>query len=177
MKKSNITLIALSSIIISASIAHAQEVEELRSSPKSKAECANTNQTQACSTNAIKSHHRPIPPLPPLPPLPPAPPAPPAPPKAPSSPDAVSLPDQIDADSPLALTEPPPPPPAPPAPPELKVPPQAQLACQGKAEGAKVTWSANADEHYTGICVKSADGIFFEVQEHRISRSNRTNKK
>lgn len=103
-------------------------------------------------------------PPPPAPPQPPAPPAPPAPPRP--------------ADGHIAQLAPPPPlpamhsvpaPPAPPEPPAIpEVPAAAHAACEGKAEGTRLTHVPGKGEIMTGVCEREGDKSVFQLREYRI---------
>lgn len=163
MKKINLALFALAAIYVGTVMAQSPEKINSTSRGKVQVKCDRADDKTSC----IESNKQiPKPPLPPLPPLPPSPPT------APNAPDAPLLPDPIEFELDTGLPEVPPLPPLPPAPPELKVPAQAHAACEGKASGEKVSWSPNKDEHYAGVCIQKAGGMFFDVHQHRIERFN-----
>ncbi len=164
MKKINAALFALAAIYVGTVMAQTPEKTISRPREKVQVKCEQVDDKASC---AESNKRIPRPPRPPLPPLPPAPPT------APDAPDAPPLPDTIESELDTGMPEVPPLPPLPPAPPELKVPAQAHAACEGKSLAEKISWSPNKDEHYAGVCVQKAGGMFFDVHQHRIERSNR----
>lgn len=111
----------------------------------------------------------------------PQPPAPPAPPALPGvhAPEAPSEPEQADCFAPPAL--PPMPampampaiPPAPPVPPPIDVPDEVLLACEGKADGARISQTIASGAHITGTCKKRGNVYLFKLNsyEHHTAMS------
>jgi hypothetical protein len=97
----------------------------------------------------------PVPPVPPLAPLAPMAPIPPT--------DAITPEAPMPPMPPIAAMAPPPPP----APPALKVPNAAHDACNGKAIGARMTYSPRKGDTMRGTCQKDSQGMYFDVQEYR----------
>ncbi|HEU4850764.1 MAG TPA: hypothetical protein VFT37_01265 [Telluria sp.] len=103
-------------------------------------------------------------------PQPPTPPAPPAPPNIPA-PVAPPAPVHADRFAPPALPAPPAMPAMPPAPPippipDIDVPDEVLAACEGKADGARITQTIANGAHITGTCKKRGNVYLFKLTSY-----------
>lgn len=65
----------------------------------------------------------------------------------------------------------PPMPPAPPAPPALDIPDDVLQACEGKADGARVSMTASNGAKVTGTCRKRGNVYAFMLNSYQLHRS------
>lgn len=114
----------------------------------------------ALSSSLAAAHPHDVPQVPPAPPAPAAPPAPPAPPM--SAPPAFAPVPPLPAIPAI---------PAPPPPPTLEISDDVLAACEGKADGARVSMTASNGAKVIGTCRKRGNVYAFMLKSYELHRS------